>query len=147
MYTPVQFVKTEFINLQHGKSAAGDLPGDGPISFDYGKIPHTPQQAVHNPWCPAAPLCDLMSTFSCYWNFQNGSASRYDLHQFFKSIQIEPGDNAEPVPERSSKKALFCRCPDKSELFKIQFNRTCTWAFPDHPVSYTHLTLPTNREV
>ena len=84
------------------RALAGNLPGDGTISFDNGKIPHAPQQTVDNPWCSAAPLCDLIRTVSRYRDFQDGCTPRYNLHQFFGRIQVEPGDDTEPVPERGT---------------------------------------------
>src|SRR5208337_584581 len=99
-----------------------------------GIIPHPSQQPVDNPRGSPAPFRNLLRSIRRDRDLQDRRAPCYDPDQFGGSIQVEPGDYAETVPERCAEEPLLGCCPDKGKMFEVQFDRACTRPFTDHHI-------------
>jgi hypothetical protein len=130
----VHDIEAEVVDVEHGQRRVGDGARDLAVGLDLGEVAHAAQQAVGNARRAARALGDFHRAVLDDVAVQQVRRAAHDQAEFFRRVELQPGDDAEAVAQRVGQHAGARGGADQGEGRQVELDRARRGAFADHDV-------------
>ncbi len=125
---PVEIVEPEPVDLQDVERHVHDRRRQRAVAADIGVIPHSPQQAIHDPRRAARARRQARQGGGVGLDLQQRGVALDDAAQLWFGVVLEVEQRAEPVAQRRRQHAGPCRRADQREAFQREIHRPAAYA-------------------
>ena len=122
------------VDVEHQQRLIGDVLGDAAAGLDLGKIAYTAQQAVGDTRRAARTAGDFQRAAVFGRNAKQLRRARDNVREFFRRVELQPGNDAEAVAQRVGQHAGAGGCADQGEGRQIELDRARRRTFANHDV-------------
>src|SRR3954447_14645992 len=119
----IEPIETDLVDLVDLQCRPGDVAGHHAVSADLGEVTHPAQQPVGDAGRAAGPSGDLLRAVRPQRYVEEGGAAHENLLELGGGVEVEVGDEAEPVAQRAGQKTGPSGRADKRERCDLERDR------------------------
>src|SRR5262245_29679122 len=127
-------VEANLVDVEHRERRVGHVAGNHAVCLHLRIVAHAPQQAIRDARGAARAGGDLERALGGDLDREELRRPVHDPSDLLGGIELEPGDDAEAVPQRIGEHPGAGRRADERERREVELHRARGRAFADHDV-------------